>query len=577
MFYVYWSGMFMGVLLVILFLLCSLKIFFLFGKNNALKKATMAQFFKFGLLLLGGGMLFMAFLGVEVDYFFFSGGEYWLNNGMSIHVDRYSFFFFFVGLLVSWSIFNFGVRYVKEESEYFSFLMLLALFLFFMLILVSSGSFLFLFLGWEGVGIMSYVLISWWFGRMEAVNNSLQAIIYNRGGDFGVILFMGLLLLKGEKLIMTNTEWYGGGVIFFFFFLGVVAKSSQFLFHPWLPNAMEGPTPVSSLLHSSTMVVAGVFLMMRMLLDLGIGYTYVFLMGVITSLLGGLMSFVSFDVKKIIAYSTTSQLGFMMMSLGLGLNFLTLFYILMHAFFKAMMFMLSGVMIHGANNSQDVRDLGVYSSEYDSFTFFLMFLGGVVMFGFPFFSSFWIKDLIFENLAGGGMNRFLWLLGFFSFLVTSFYTWRFVFKLLGVNKMGVGKLLYMENMKLEWDFVRLVFMSMMGGFSLLFFWSPLEEGVVFFSYKVLPVFFIFFSYYGVSYLMSFGKWINWFNGYLLGYNSLIHKVVGVLFMKFSLFLLYFDFLFLEFFLPRGMGDLVWKFNKVFWVVLLLVLGVLMYN
>nr|YP_010845471.1 NADH dehydrogenase subunit 5 [Pyura mirabilis]UPP55926.1 NADH dehydrogenase subunit 5 [Pyura mirabilis] len=555
--------------LVLVFLL--FMVFINMGLGNIWSYVQMKTMFKMAILYLLVLLMLFVKWGEGMSGVIFQGWGFWLDNGFLICFDVFSVTFLVVGIFVSWSIFEFGIKYMDGEPFSFLFLSYLMFFLIFMMLLVLSNSFLFLFIGWEGVGLMSYLLISWWFGRMEAMNNGLQAVIYNRVGDFGLILFLGYLFIKGNNLVMKGFELYIPMFIFVFFFMGVIAKSSQFLFHPWLPNAMEGPTPVSSLLHSSTMVVAGVFLMMRLLMNMEAGWGLVLIFGVLTSLLGGLCAMMQQDMKKIIAYSTTSQLGFMMMTLGLGFYGLTLFYMLMHAFFKAMIFMVSGLFIHGAVNNQDVRVLGI-SSGNNMFGFFLLILGNLVMMGFPFFSGFWVKDVIIENLVVCVFNRCIIVLGIVSVLCTSIYSIRMVYKFLFDEGISGSKFNSMEIFGNLYEYIRLILCSLLVGIIFLGIFSPLKEEFLSFFLKVVPLALLVFG--GVlGGMMSMGylqMFLLMVASYVHYFNPLWHKLIVKMGFKMASEVGFLDLLWLELLVPRGFGDFMGLINsyKGYFIILM---------
>nr|CAQ68502.1 NADH dehydrogenase subunit 5 [Halocynthia papillosa] len=482
------------------------------------------------------------------------GKGLWLGFSLDFLVDFYTVGFYLVAGLISWSILEFGFKYVSGEPQYGKFSWLLLCFLFFMMCLVVAGNYLMLFLGWEGVGLLSFLLISWWCNREEAIGSSIQAVLYNRLGDFGMMIWLACLLFGGNGFNLGENEGLSFG--FYFLLMGIMAKSSQIMFHPWLPNAMEGPTPVSSLLHSSTMVVAGVFLLIRVVgvVDyMGV----VVLVGVLTSFWGGFCAIGQFDFKKVVAFSTTSQLGFMVFTVGLGFSYLAFFHMLMHAFFKAMIFMVSGEVIHARQNFQDLRELG-YGMIYNKTYGFLLMLGSGVMMGFPFLSGFFTKDLIFEGVFGGFFNRWMFFLFVLSLLFTCGYSTWVIGSILINWGWGCSKVLMTEKVSglffLYRPFVMVVFVGV-------FIWHWMgnyEENYVNNLVKVGPII-IFLLGVFVGMVLVLKKWnfIGGFGFYLGFFNPLVHKLIVYMGQVFAFFSLYCDYLIFEVLMPRGLV-LLWK-------------------
>nr|YP_009040163.1 NADH dehydrogenase subunit 5 [Botrylloides violaceus]CCO25695.1 NADH dehydrogenase subunit 5 [Botrylloides violaceus] len=504
------------------FLLLGLQI--LFWKSLLMKTlGNVFTIYKF--ILMGGFVMFELFLFSLENCFLniFMEMDLWFGLGVHFCVDFYSCLFFIFGMGVSWSIMQFGLDYMVDEKLVGNFLLFLLIFLVLMFILVFSGNFLLLFIGWEGVGLLSFLLISWWGGRYDASSGALQAVYYNRVGDAGLLMFLILSLSLGNGIWILNG--FMGSSFFFLFILGVISKSSQLLFHPWLPNAMEGPTPVSSLLHSSTMVMAGVFLLMRSL-EFFDYLNLIFYMGLFTCLLGGFLGLSHKDFKKVVAYSTTSQLGFMMMVLGTGWSWLCLLYMAVHAFFKAMIFMMSGVVIHMSGGIQDFRHM--YSSlGLNSFMFSFYFWGGFVMVGFPFLSAFWMKDLILEGIVGGYLGFFTWCFFFFSVMLTGAYSVR-----LYVGSFMSGLLVQCKVMVLKvlgpfWPFLRLGAGSVGVGGLIFMLMGPFGHYLMEAQDKFYALFVLIvgatLSVVLKDVLRSFTYVLG---GYLLFFNPLVHKFLS---------------------------------------------------
>nr|NP_008403.1 NADH dehydrogenase subunit 5 [Balanoglossus carnosus]AAD11945.1 NADH dehydrogenase subunit 5 [Balanoglossus carnosus] len=336
----------------------------------------------------------------------------WLSiDSFSLHInfryDIYSILFTSVALYITWSILEFSQYYMSSDPNVNTFSRLLTIFLMAMILLISANNLFQLLIGWEGVGFLSFLLIGWWFTRAEANTAALQAIIYNRAGDIGILLAAGYMIIShstwtidalfshpNPSHLLVNPFLWGC-------LIAAVGKSAQFGLHPWLPAAMEGPTPVSALLHSSTMVVAGVFLLIRVSPLLPYSGTFqqaTLIIGSLTALFAASCAILQHDIKKIVAFSTTSQLGLMAYAVGLNLPLLAFFHICTHGFFKAMLFLCSGSTIHDTSNEQDLRKMGGLAHAVPT-TAACLSLGSLALFGTPFLAGFYSKDLILESAS----------------------------------------------------------------------------------------------------------------------------------------------------------------------------------
>jgi NADH-quinone oxidoreductase subunit L len=347
---------------------------------------------------------------------------------------------------VSLMVHLYTVGYMHEDEGYNRFFAYISLFTFSMLMLVMSNNLLQLFFGWEAVGLVSYLLIGFWFNKPTAIFANMKAFLVNRVGDFGFILGIGLIVafagtlnyaeVFGKKeelsaLLFPGTDWMLITVVCICLFIGAMGKSAQFPLHVWLPDSMEGPTPISALIHAATMVTAGIFMVARMspLFELSdTALNFVLVIGSITALFMGFLGIIQNDIKRVVAYSTLSQLGYMTVALGASAYSVAVFHLMTHAFFKALLFLGAGSVIMGCHHNQDIRWMGGLR-KYMPITWITSLVGSLALIGTPFFAGFYSKDSIIEvvaesHLPGAGFAHFAVLAGVF---VTAFYSFRMYF------------------------------------------------------------------------------------------------------------------------------------------------------
>jgi len=398
----------------------------------------------------------MTLNAVVNDGFHFSGTVYeWMNAGglkmeVGFLVDGLTAMMMCVVTFVSLMVHVYTIGYMEEDPGYQRFFSYISLFTFSMLMLVMSNNFLQLFFGWEAVGLVSYLLIGFWFKRPTAIFANLKAFLVNRVGDFGFILGIGLIATYAHTLnyaeafdaftkpgglastaFGNGTDWLLITVTCICLFIGAMGKSAQFPLHVWLPDSMEGPTPISALIHAATMVTAGIFMVTRMspLFELSdTALNFVLVIGSITALFMGFLGIIQNDIKRVVAYSTLSQLGYMTVALGLSAYPVAVFHLMTHAFFKALLFLAAGSVIMGMHHDQDIRNMGGLR-KYMKITYWTSLIGSLALIGTPFFSGFYSKDSIIEaasvsHLPGAGFAIFAVTAGVF---VTAFYSFRMFF------------------------------------------------------------------------------------------------------------------------------------------------------
>ncbi|NMG33313.1 NADH-quinone oxidoreductase subunit L [Azoarcus sp. TTM-91] len=382
----------------------------------------------------------------------FNGTVYtWMEAGgltfeVGFMIDQLTVMMMLVVTFVSLMVHIYTIGYMHDDPGYQRFFSYISLFTFSMLMLVMSNNFLQLFFGWEAVGLVSYLLIGFWYERPTAIYANLKAFLVNRVGDFGFLLGIGLVAAYAGSLNyvevfaqagdlatqeMAFTGWPLITAICICLFIGAMGKSAQVPLHVWLPDSMEGPTPISALIHAATMVTAGIFMVARMspLFELSdVALSFVLVIGATTALFMGFLGIVQNDIKRVVAYSTLSQLGYMTVALGVSAYSAAVFHLMTHAFFKALLFLGAGSVIMGMHHDQDMRNMGGLW-KYMPVTWITSLLGSLALIGFPFFAGFYSKDSIIEavhasHIPGAGYALFCVMLGVF---VTAFYSFRMYF------------------------------------------------------------------------------------------------------------------------------------------------------
>jgi NADH-quinone oxidoreductase subunit L len=386
---------------------------------------------------------------------YFNGTVYtWLTSGgtsfeVGFLIDKLTAVMMIVVTFVSLMVHIYTIGYMQEDPGYSRFFSYISLFTFSMLMLVMANNFMQLFFGWEAVGLVSYLLIGFWYKRPTAIYANLKAFLVNRVGDFGFLLGIGMVLFFLGSLdyaavfsiapqfadatvqIIPGYDWSLMTVICILLFIGAMGKSAQVPLHVWLPDSMEGPTPISALIHAATMVTAGIFMVARMspLFELSTtALSFVLVIGAITALFMGFLGIIQNDIKRVVAYSTLSQLGYMTVALGVSAYSVAIFHLMTHAFFKALLFLGAGSVIMGMHHDQDIRNMGGLR-KYMPITWITSLIGSLALIGTPLFSGFYSKDSIieaakFSHIPGSGFAYFAVLAGVF---VTAFYSFRMYF------------------------------------------------------------------------------------------------------------------------------------------------------
>ncbi len=466
--------------IILIFLTClfSIYLYVFYSINGYLINLQCGFWFDFGLLLVNWGFYF----------------------------DQLTFSMLFVVLFISFLVHLYSFSYMSSDFYQLRFFSYLSLFTFFMLILITANNFFQLFLGWEGVGLCSYLLISFWYTRVQAVKSAIKAMVVNRIGDFALLFAIALIFYLYRTInylplfiLLSYTSFLDENFIFnlsyidlicIFLFIGAVGKSAQIGLHTWLPDAMEGPTPVSALIHAATMVTAGVFLLIRCSFFFEYSEVSLFvilLIGSLTAFFSSTIGLIQHDIKKIIAYSTCSQLGYMILACGLSNYNLALFHLITHAFFKALLFLTAGSIIHSLIDEQDIRKMGGLQKLLP-ISYTALLIGSLALTGFPFFAGYYSKDYIMESVfvSNNIMSYVLYFLVVIVAFFTSLYSLRILF-LVFFAKTNISRGVFFYITESSWTIcivlIILIFFSIFSGYFLFDLYAGF--GSIFLSNSIL--------------------------------------------------------------------------------------------
>tara|TARA_B100000945_G_scaffold265255_1_gene224593 strand:+ start:1242 stop:3152 length:1911 start_codon:yes stop_codon:yes gene_type:complete len=546
-----------------------------------------------------------AILSIVLFYNGIFHGEYgnyliyqWIASGnfivnWSVNIDPLSSIMLVVVSVVSALVHIYSIGYMEHDPNKPRFMSYLSLFTFSMLALVVSDNFLQLFFGWEGVGLCSYLLIGFWYKKESANKAAIKAFIVNRVGDFGfaiaiflIFMFFGTLnynevfnLIPEFSQKEINFLGFNSNLITLvclFLFIGAMGKSAQFLLHTWLPDAMEGPTPVSALIHAATMVTAGVFLVVRCSPIFEYSETalaFVAIIGMITAFFAASVAIVQNDIKRIIAYSTCSQLGYMFFAAGIGAYHVAIFHLFTHAFFKALLFLGSGSVIHSLNDEQDIRNMGGLWKKMP-FTWFAMIIGTLALTGFPFLSGYYSKDAIIEfaYLKGTNIGYLAAAVGIITAFLTAIYSWRLIFKTFHgkfnnknlsrseIHDSGVIIIFPLAILVLGSIFAGFVFKDFLIGHNYIDFWNDSILILHQFDHSGIPTWLLYMTPILVCLAIPFSYYLYIKNDKILEKI----KIKNELFYNFLLNKWYFDELYdLVFVKPiKAIGSFLWKSGDI---------------
>lgn len=528
-----------------------------FGSKGASKITIYCMLASFSLIIIILFEVISLESSVYITLFYWIDSEY-LNVYWGFVFDSLTVKMCFIVITISFIVHIYSIEYMYYDPFLAKFMSYLSLFTFFMLVLVTSDNIIQMFIGWEGVGLCSFLLINFWFTRIQANKAAIKAMVLNRIGDFGLLAGILFIFINFKTVDYTTINYLVPffktktlifnvnliDIISLFLFIGCMGKSAQLGLHTWLPDAMEGPTPVSALIHAATMVTAGIFLIIRMsfLFEHSYNiYKLLIFIGNLTLIIAAIIGIVQNDVKKIVAYSTCSQLGYMILSCGLNDYNIALFHLTNHAFFKALLFLGSGSIIHSIRDEQDIRKMGGLK-QLLPFTYIMIIIGSLALTGFPYLAGFYSKDIILESAISkyNIMSCFCYCIGTFGAFVTAYYSFRSIFFIFITKPNGFKRIisstaeseLYIKLSLLALSFFSIIIgfylKDLLTGFGANFFnnaifiniqlFNLLEIELISLFYKLLPIF---------SSLL--GIFLGLYNYYY--YSYFLFKTINTTFIK----------------------------------------------
>nr|AZL93316.1 NADH dehydrogenase subunit 5 [Ismarus sp. ZJUH_2016020] len=525
-------------------------------------------------LLLSMMMMFLSLNFLYLDNSMFIEWKLlWLNSvemNMLIFIDYMMLMFLSIVLIISSMIMCYSSEYMNYEKNKMLFLYLMLLFIMSMIFMVMSPNLISIMLGWDGLGLVSYLLVIFYHNK-DSYNSGMLTFLLNRIGDLTMMVSMSLIFMIGSfNFVFYNLE----NLILMMFMILVtsITKSAQIPFSSWLPAAMAAPTPVSSLVHSSTLVTAGIYLLIRFNFSMNINMMYLLMMiSFMTLLFSGMSSLFEYDLKKIIALSTLSQLGLMIFSYSMNMMMMSFFHLLTHAMFKSLLFMCAGLMIHNLMN-QDIRNLG-YLSKFMPLTMIMFNISSMTLSGMPFMSGFYSKDLIFNFLISLKINYFILMLMYFSIMLTMFYSMRLLYFCCMIKFNIKNFMQFYESKFMVYPMMMLMFLSIFGGsFFFLFIFNSLEFIYLSLILKFFLLYLFILSMLIIILILKFKEMMKvfvmkfffnkmWF--FLFFYNSLMFKYM----MLSKMFFFQIEKKWIEMFLIMNMKELMnllnFKMNLIF--------------
>lgn len=528
-----------------------------FGSKGASKITILCMLIVFSLVPILLFEIISLESPVYITLFYWVNSEY-LNVSWGFIFDSLTIKMCFIVITVSFVVHIYSLEYMYYDPFLAKFMSYLSLFTFFMLVLISSDNIIQMFIGWEGVGLCSFLLINFWYTRIQANKSAIKAMILNRIGDFGLLIGILFIFINFKALDYTTINYLVPffktktlifniniiDVISLSLFIGCIGKSAQIGLHTWLPDAMEGPTPVSALIHAATMVTAGIFLIIRLsfLFEHSYNiYKLLIFVGNLTLVIAAIIGTVQNDVKKIVAYSTCSQLGYMILSCGLNDYNIALFHLINHAFFKALLFLSSGSIIHSIRDEQDIRKIGGLK-QLLPFTYIIIIIGSFALTGFPFLAGFYSKDIILESTISKNsiLSCFCFIIGTFGAFITAFYSFRSIFFIFITKPNGFKNVINFSiesKLYIQLSLIILAFPSIIIGFYikdlLIGFGSNFFSNAIFINiqaFNLLEIELISIFYKFLPILISlFGIFLGLYNYYR--YSYFLFKIIRVSFFK----------------------------------------------